>query len=237
MLDLKDSKSLLLGSGALFVGSPPVNMGLLKGDVSFEHTVDIGEVKGGFPQTVVKKYKEGEKAVLNASIAELDKENIQLLLGGRLTGGGTEELPEVSPVVFRHEREGDSVLVLTIHKAKVVSGFKPKFSETGLALADLQIEAVADTTKPKGEQLYKIDIYAVKQAKDESLGTGDGSTTTFSLAHKPVLETAEIYLTLDGVPVQASDFTLNAAEGEITFTTAPESGKAIVITYWYQEDA
>jgi hypothetical protein len=85
MLFLNDAKHLILGTGQLKVGDTCV--GLLKGDVSFDHEPKKGEVKGGFPQVTVKSYKEEETAVLSASLAEISKDNIELFLG-QLGGGG-----------------------------------------------------------------------------------------------------------------------------------------------------
>lgn len=238
MLHLKDAKHLLLGAGALEIGTPAVNVGMLKGNVTFDHTVTPGEVKGGFPQQVVKKYKSEEKVTLSASLAEFSKENVQLLLGcgagDILGGGGTDDMPSVSNIVFTHEREGDMTVVVRIHKGKVVSGFKPTFSETDLALLDFQIEAEADPTKPKGRQLYEIELYGSAKAEAEALGTGDGTKKTFNLAHFPVLTGSEVYLTVGGIPAQTADYTLDRATGAISFSTAPATGKAVVCTYWYK---
>ena len=235
---MKDAKHLLLGSGGLEIGTPAVNVGMLKSNVVFDHTITAGEVKGGFPQQVVKKYKAEEKVTLSASLAEFSKENAGLLLGGAVDGifggGGADDMPTVSNIVFTHEREGDMTVVIRIHKGKVVSGFKPTFSETELALLDFQIEAEADLTKPKGRQLYEIEMYGSAKAEAEAVGTGDGSKKTFNLAHFPILTGSEVYLTVGGIPAQAADYTLDRTTGAITFATAPATGKAVVCTYWYK---
>lgn len=56
--------------------------------------------------------------------------------------------------------------------------------------------------------------------------TGDGSTTTFTVTDKPA---SLISVTVDGTATSA--YTYAKATGVITFTTAPASGKAIVVTY------
>ena len=238
MLHLKDATHLLLGAGGLEIGTPGVNVGMLKGNVVFEHAITPGEVKGGFPQQVVKKYKAEEKVTLSASLAEFSKENAGLLLGdavgGVFGGGGTDNMPTVTNIVFTHEREGDMTVVIRIHKGKVVSGFKPTFSETELALLDFQIEAEADLTKPKGRQLYEIEMYGSAKADAEAVGTGDGTKKTFNLAHFPILTGSEVYLTVGGIPAQTADYTLDRATGAIAFSTAPATGKAVVCTYWYK---
>ena len=73
---------------------------------------------------------------------------------------------------------------------------------------------------------------------DQTIGTGDGATTTFQLIKrygdaaaehirritKPVA--GSVRIAIDGTE-QTSGWTLNAATGEITFTTAPASGAVI----------
>lgn len=56
--------------------------------------------------------------------------------------------------------------------------------------------------------------------------TGDGSTTEFTIAGKP---DKIISVTVDGTASAA--YTYDKSTGKITFTTAPGSGKAIVVTY------
>ena len=233
MLVLNNAKSLLLGTGSLVVNTPGVNVGMLKGDVQFNHEPKVGEVKGGFPQVVVKKYKEEETAVLSASMAEINKANVKLLLGGYLGGGGLDDLPVVSPVVFTHEREGDYGVIVRIWKGKVTSGFQPKFGETTVALLDFKIEAEADLTKPKGKQLYELDIYDLVHAEAESVGTGDASTKTFNLDHTGLSDMASVYVTVAGLPV-TEGITVDKTAGTITFGTAPATGAAIVADYWYK---
>lgn len=56
--------------------------------------------------------------------------------------------------------------------------------------------------------------------------TGDGSTTSFTLTNKP---DTVIGVTVDGTETAA--YTYSNTTGVVTFTTAPASGKAIVVTY------
>ncbi len=55
---------------------------------------------------------------------------------------------------------------------------------------------------------------------------GDGSTKTFTLTDKPA---SVISVTVDGEV--SSDYSYEETTGVITFTTAPASGKSIVVTY------
>jgi len=67
--------------------------------------------------------------------------------------------------------------------------------------------------------------------EDEVVGTGDGTTTTFSFANRYVVpETDRVYL--DGVlQVRDADYTIDTDAGRITFATAPAQGVTITASY------
>lgn len=69
---------------------------------------------------------------------------------------------------------------------------------------------------------------------NEDVGTGDGTTTTFTLANTPVLEDSEtIYI--DGVVQnRGTDYTIDYDTGVVTFTTAPANGSTITADYQKQ---
>jgi len=68
---------------------------------------------------------------------------------------------------------------------------------------------------------------------EETIGTGDGSTTTFYLTNTPVAENTEkIYV--DGVlKTRGTDYTIDYTTGAVTFTTAPAAGSVIKAEYLY----
>ncbi len=230
MLYLQNKKSLLLGSGDLRVNG--VSVGALKGNVSFDHGVTVGEVKLGFPQQVVKNYKESETATLSSSIAEINKANIEMILGQM--GGGGGDFPVLETVEFIHERENDRYVKITLYSANVTSGFKITFEETGLALVDFQLAAIADASKPIGYQLYTIETYDVLHVADEAVGTGDGTTKEFSLDHTDIVDIASMQVAVGSGMALPEEYTVNAATGTITFTTAPALDAAIVVSYSYK---
>lgn len=67
----------------------------------------------------------------------------------------------------------------------------------------------------------------------DAIGTGDGATVSFPLAHAPVCEhaNAPTAVYLDGTP--ASGYAIDYSEGVVVFTTAPASGKIVTADYWY----
>lgn len=68
----------------------------------------------------------------------------------------------------------------------------------------------------------------------EYVGSGDGTTTTFTLDYFPVVAgTERIYV--DGVlQTPGTAYSINNATGQITFTTAPAAGEAITASYTYE---
>ncbi|NCC57976.1 MAG: Ig-like domain-containing protein [Synergistales bacterium] len=226
MLFLNDAKHLILGTGQLKVGDTCV--GLLKGDVSFDHEPKKGEVKGGFPQVTVKSYKEEETAVLSASLAEISKDNIELFLGQ--LGGGGGDFPILNNVTFTHQRDNDETIILHLYKATAVSGFKVKFTETGLALMDLQIEAIADVTKPSGKQLYEItfgDSATGVTVTPATASIAVDGTQQLSAAVAPATASQTVTWTssdTEVATVSASGLVTGIAQGTATITaTASES--------------
>lgn len=95
---------------------------------------------------------------------------------------------------------------------------------------------------PNRETILRVALEGNQQSGTtsrigEAVGTGDGTTVTFSLDYKPVLVSptdgtklkGTVYL--NGSPTTA--YTVNADAGTITFTTAPGVGVAITADYTY----
>jgi len=108
-------------------------------------------------------------------------------------------------------------------------------TEVTLTIAD-EVQVNEDVTIPENVTLKfirpgKLIVNAKTQVTGESVGTGDGVTTTFTLADPPILENSEtIYV--DGVAqTKGTDYTIDYKTGQITFTTAPVSGAVITADY------
>jgi hypothetical protein len=65
----------------------------------------------------------------------------------------------------------------------------------------------------------------------EDTFTGDGVTTTFTLSKSPVIEMSTV--TVAGTETKA--YTVDYYDGKIKFATAPASGAAISVKYWYSK--
>ena len=98
--------------------------------------------------------------------------------------------------------------------------------EAGIALATLEDqeifwELLGRRPSPSGSP-------ATWTAQSDSF-TGDGTTTEFTLSNSPVIEITGI--TVGGSATTA--YTCDYYDGKVKFTSAPASGSAIVVSYWY----
>lgn len=238
MLFVNDAKHLILGTGQLLIDG--VDVGLLKGDVSFDHEPKEGTVKGGFPQVTVKSYKEEEEATLNASVAEISAANVTLLLGQ--LGGGGGDFPTLTNVKFIHERENDQKIEILMYKATATAGFKVKFTETGLALMDLSLKAIADETKPAGKSLYEITITdysdpgvvavtSISVPATETVTVGANKTLTATIAPENATSKKVYWGTSDATKATVSDGIVTgvgAGEAIITATCGGHTDTCVV---------
>lgn len=73
-----------------------------------------------------------------------------------------------------------------------------------------------------------------KAITNETVGTGDGTTTVFVLANKPIKPESDV-IKIDGiVKTRGTDYVINNETGEITFAVAPANGSVITADYlWY----
>lgn len=101
--------------------------------------------------------------------------------------------------------------------------------------------------KPSGTNKWSVhNIYAensvtiikcqLTSVTGENVGTGDGTTTQFTLGNIPVEEYSET-VKLNGVAqTRDTDYTINYETGTITFTTAPGNGVSITADYQYRNE-
>ena len=71
--NVQDSRDIILGAGVLYFNG--INVGQLKGDVSFTPEAEYKEFSAGVPQQTVKILKFKEGATLKASYAEMNSAN------------------------------------------------------------------------------------------------------------------------------------------------------------------
>lgn len=92
---------------------------------------------------------------------------------------------------------------------------------------DLLIDQLVQEAVREADRYLNNDF----ETTTERLGIGDGSETSFTTRHKPVFAKTET-VKLDGVSqTRDTDYTMDNTTGAITFTTAPEEGVFVTITY------
>ena len=124
---------------------------------------------------------------------------------------------------------GDTVFVIflgvALEVATVGSGIITSRTELAEQAADDDLLLVYDTSTTSLKKIQKSNI-ATTLTYNTRTGTGDGSTTTFTVTSGATVD--DVIVTENGV-VQAptSDYTVSGTT--LTFGTAPASGVAIVI--------
>ena len=124
---------------------------------------------------------------------------------------------------------GDTVFVIflgvALEVATVGSGIITSRTELAEQAADDDLLLVYDTSTTSLKKIQKSNI-ATTLSYNTRTGTGDGSTTTFTVTSGATVD--DVIVTENGV-VQAptSDYTISGTT--LTFGTAPASGVAIVI--------
>lgn len=90
-----------------------------------------------------------------------------------------------------------------------------------------------------GAYTYLTSLINVKAAyntaTDEAVGTGNGTTTVFTLDNAPVCGGSETVKVDGTAQTRGTDYTINYKTGTITFTAAPAAAKAVTATYKYYD--
>lgn len=160
----RDVREVTLGLGVLEVDSADV--GFLKDEVSFGYESDIADFQSDIPLTTLKRVRTSEAAMLSATIAQINAVNLEKVASaGTVTDSPTQQILEVGgeslvpdfPIVFTHTKDDGKVIEITLFKASS-GNFELPFAETDFVLYDIEFTAIADTTKPKGKNLFKARI-------------------------------------------------------------------------------
>lgn len=78
------------------------------------------------------------------------------------------------------------------------------------------------------------DVYAQTTVSAEDLGTGDDTTTDFTLANGYVVPSSQTVYVAGTAVVEGTDYAIDLTTGVITFGTAPASGDDITADYSYK---
>ncbi len=107
---------------------------------------------------------------------------------------------------------------------------------TGLFSSDKSKEAIqAGLDEAQGT----LEVRGVKgtatltATTSQSIGTGDGSTTTFSMANTPVIPGSQTVYVAGTSQTYGTGYSVNFDTGLVTFVSAPASSSAITADYTY----
>ena len=174
----------------------------------------------GSTTTFTLDYTVGSSSSLLVSVAGVHQEPETAY---NLATNGTQITFTAAPA------SGDTVFVIflgvALEVATVGSGVITSRTELAEQAADDDLLLIYDTSTTSLKKIQKSNI-ATTLSYNTRTGTGDGSTTTFTVTSGATVD--DVIVTENGV-VQAptSDYTISGTT--LTFTTAPASGVNIVI--------
>lgn len=134
-----DKRDILMGNGKLYIGG--VDVGQLKGDVSFTPTAEYKEFEAGVPKQVVKSTKTKEGGTLKAGIAELNPENVAKIVGSNnivYTTGEVAAEPVVLGAAPVQLKKGRHITELVVKK-----GTTPAVLDTDYVIIDVKTGRIA----------------------------------------------------------------------------------------------
>jgi hypothetical protein len=167
-----DKRDILLGTGTLMMGG--INVGQLKGDVTFTPTAEYKDFLAGIPQQIIKSEKISEGATLKASMAELNPQNMAFAIGAKNITYTTETVVDeditfgATPVTVKKNRNIEAVVV-KVGETSAVLGTDYKIVNPATGLID-RIEA---STVITANSTAKISYTYRKSAKISAGGSED----------------------------------------------------------------
>ena len=172
--------------------------------------------------TFTLNYTAGSSSAILVSVAGVVQEPE---VGYNLTNGGTQIIFSAAPTT------GDTVFVVFLGLTRDVADFlntgsiTNQTAETSVANDDLIL--IYDTSAAALRKMTKANFApAVSLTYNNRTGTGDGSTTTFTVTSGTTVD--DVIVTINGVvQVPTTDYTISGTT--LTFGTAPEASDAIGI--------
>lgn len=172
--------------------------------------------------TFTLNYTAGSSSSILVSVAGVVQEP---QVGYNLSGGGTQIVFSAAPTT------GDTVFVVFLGLTRDVADFlntgsiTNQTAETSVANDDLIL--IYDTSAAALRKMTKANFApAVSLTYNNRTGTGDGSTTTFTVTSGTTVN--DVIVTINGVvQVPTTDYTISGTT--LTFGTAPEASDAIGI--------
>jgi len=178
----RDAEKIILGTGRLYIND--VEVGYLKGDVTFSYVREKLDFKPSGVLGPVKQFVISENAELRASEAEFSLNNLKLAMGvttsigsfsgapsynpasydgnaaktfDYLTFGGSTSTEEDLAIRFEHTRPNtDKLIVIILYSAVSLSDLSLAFHEEDFNLIDVAFRGLADASRPAGDQIGMV---------------------------------------------------------------------------------
>src|SRR6266576_908799 len=177
LLQLQDSRNILLGNGQVYYGNPFMNLGQIKGDASFNYSLRPYDVVGGNPLILLRRFTLEERVNVTVPLLEVGAQDMSLyfrnfssgqsIIFGTPSGGGTlfsQQFGGSSRMPFSNFRfvhptpEGGYVAVLGWAVYPPLELRLP-FQEQRETIYDAVFEFRHDITKQTGQQLGQFDVF------------------------------------------------------------------------------
>lgn len=219
----------------------------------------------GAGQTTVTVRSDVDKMVesVKAFIEQYNKtiSTIREELAEKPLGSPTTDAEKQVGILYNNSTLRDLSTMLPRILFSTVSGLSPgmqQLSQIGISTGGIgsSFSAVSEGKLELNEDKLRAALESDAQAvaallgngtaavTGEEVGTGDGTTTSFTLANKPVSRSVEPTITVGGVTYKRvsgtpssnpldREYSLNFLTGKITFGAAPAAGQDIVASYSY----
>ena len=177
-----DEAQVIVGSATMYVaplgttlpnmdGTLPIvwpagweQVGFTDDGVTFNGAIGMKDIKVDERRAPIRKTIDSEKITVAAALAEATLANMHYALPGstltsgadviHLKGGGSEDFDEVM-VGFQGPAPGtNQTRVLVIFKAVNTANLGMKYQRGDKTVINVEFEALSDTTKPAGEDMY-----------------------------------------------------------------------------------
>jgi len=248
-----DTNNFSFGPGILYIAPydrvndkpkyPYIDIGAVRAGAVLRISREILDVVQGSPDLIVKSFVRSETVEFTVTSIEWRLDNLYRALGGgellttdnKIRFGGDMDL-DVYTLKFVHTTPTGDTWVIKIWKANPTGELEINFSND-------DVHQFAFNFRGLKSQYGFADVIT-----PETIGTGDGSDTSFSatLANTPVVPHSVVVRAGNAVGTDngngnitgsgiAAGSTINYETGDITvnFTTAPASGVPVTVTYAY----
>lgn len=177
-----DKGNITLGGGVLYIDN--VNVGALKGDVTFSGKLDKVAFQPNDATGDIKRFIIKEECSLSASFGEFSMAKVKMAMGSTTSVGSSQSFPAYDPssftttagssydvltfggnqcldevaVRFEHTRAcGTKKIVIILYNATCNSDFSAMFGNTDIvSINDVVFTGLSDTTRSKGDQIGVI---------------------------------------------------------------------------------